>query len=114
MDKAKLGRTCITIAHRLSTIQDADMICVFNEGKVSESGTHAELMKLKGIYYRLQTQSQKIIWIQYFRKLHVWSWWNCDTDLKKTIFSLFILTVFRVISYNISFINLLYYYCTYW
>lgn len=56
LDKAKLGRTCITIAHRLSTIKDSDLICVFNEGKVSESGTHAQLMERKGIYYRLQNQ----------------------------------------------------------
>ncbi|VEN35825.1 unnamed protein product [Callosobruchus maculatus] len=55
LDRAKLGRTCITIAHRLSTIQDADLICIISKGKVVEMGTHKELLQLKGLYYQLQT-----------------------------------------------------------
>lgn len=54
LDKAKEGRTCITIAHRLSTIQDADVICVINQGRVDEIGTHNQLMSLQGLYYKLQ------------------------------------------------------------
>ena len=53
LDKAKEGRTCITIAHRLSTIQDADVICVINHGKVSELGTHNDLLGKHGLYYKL-------------------------------------------------------------
>lgn len=55
LDEAKEGRTCITIAHRLSTIQDADKICVLDRGVLAESGTHEELVALKGLYYKLRT-----------------------------------------------------------
>nr|UOU03327.1 ATP-binding cassette subfamily B1-like 12 [Brachionus rubens] len=54
LDKAQMGRTCLVIAHRLSTIQNSDIISVVNEGLVVEEGTHEQLMKLKGFYYRLQ------------------------------------------------------------
>ena len=47
------GRTTIVIAHRLSTIQNADLIHVIANGKVAESGTHAELIALNGIYDKL-------------------------------------------------------------
>lgn len=53
LDNARSGRTCITIAHRLSTIQDADVICVINEGNVAEMGTHQELVRHRGLYHRL-------------------------------------------------------------
>lgn len=53
LDKAREGRTCIVIAHRLSTIQNADKICVLRHGVVSEQGTHSELMKNQGFYYKL-------------------------------------------------------------
>jgi len=49
----KIGCTQIVIAHRLSTVIDADSIYVFNEGTVIECGTHADLMKQKGNYYKL-------------------------------------------------------------
>ena len=46
-------RTSIVIAHRLSTIQTADRILVLHKGEVRETGTHAELLALNGIYRRL-------------------------------------------------------------
>lgn len=47
------GKTVITIAHRLSTIENADKICVFEQGNIAEQGTHKELMQKRGSYYRL-------------------------------------------------------------
>ncbi|MBQ4342534.1 MAG: ABC transporter ATP-binding protein [Erysipelotrichaceae bacterium] len=46
-------RTIIAIAHRLSTIKDADLILVIHEGEIKEQGTHEELLKQKGIYYKM-------------------------------------------------------------
>ena len=47
------GRTSIVIAHRLSTIQRADRILVMHKGRLRESGTHQELLALRGIYWKL-------------------------------------------------------------
>ena len=47
------GRTSFVIAHRLNTIQQADQILVLNEGRIIESGSHAELLRQKGFYYEL-------------------------------------------------------------
>ncbi|XP_051856874.1 phosphatidylcholine translocator ABCB4 isoform X2 [Antechinus flavipes] len=63
LDKAREGRTCIVIAHRLSTIQNADLIVVFQNGKVKEQGTHQQLLAQKGIYFSLvnvQTGTQNL------------------------------------------------------
>lgn len=68
LDEAAKGRTTIAIAHRLSTIQDADKMSVsrllsscssdpcdisffIKSGRISESGTHNELLSLRGDYY---------------------------------------------------------------
>ena len=53
------GRTTITIAHRLSTIQNADRIMVLTEEGIVEEGSHAELLKLGGVYemfYRMANE----------------------------------------------------------
>jgi ABC-type multidrug transport system fused ATPase/permease subunit len=47
------GRTTLAIAHRLSTIQDMDKILVFHKGKLRESGSHQQLLSMRGIYYKL-------------------------------------------------------------
>ncbi|OAA54115.1 ABC multidrug transporter mdr1 [Niveomyces insectorum RCEF 264] len=53
LDKAAKGRTTIAVAHRLSTIQKADIIYVFDQGRIVEQGTHAELMQRHGRYAEL-------------------------------------------------------------
>jgi ABC-type multidrug transport system fused ATPase/permease subunit len=47
------GRTAIVIAHRLSTIQNADLICVVQEGRIVEQGKHEELLAMGGVYQSL-------------------------------------------------------------
>lgn len=47
------GRTTLVIAHRLSTLQKMDRIIVLDGGKITEQGTHSELLKKKGIYHNL-------------------------------------------------------------
>ena len=57
LDELCKGRTTLVVAHRLSTIQNADQIAVIAGGRIVEQGSHAELMKLGGMYadlYRLQ------------------------------------------------------------
>jgi ATP-binding cassette subfamily B multidrug efflux pump len=53
VERVLAGRTCLVIAHRLSTIRRADQILVLHHGRLREHGTHAELLKLGGIYARL-------------------------------------------------------------
>ena len=53
--KLMKGRTSFIIAHRLSTIENADLILVMNNGDIVEHGTHNQLMRTKGMYYRMQT-----------------------------------------------------------
>jgi ATP-binding cassette subfamily B protein len=53
LKKLLQGRTSFIIAHRLSTIRGADRIMVVHDGKVTESGSHDELMAARGMYYEL-------------------------------------------------------------
>ncbi len=53
LEKVIKNNTMLMVAHRLSTIQHADIIFVFDHGRIIEQGTHQELLKQKGRYYQL-------------------------------------------------------------
>ena len=58
------NRTAIVVAHRLSTIQSVDQIVVLHHGRIREIGTHQELLKKRGLYYRLyqlQYKDQEVL-----------------------------------------------------
>jgi ATP-binding cassette, subfamily B, bacterial MsbA len=64
LDRLSKGRTTIVIAHRLATIRSADKIVVMDRGRVTDEGTHDELLSRGGIYadlYRLQFQDGKTV-----------------------------------------------------
>ncbi len=53
LDRLTENRTTVIIAHRLSTLRDADKLIAIENGRVAESGTAQELLKQKGVYYKL-------------------------------------------------------------
>jgi len=53
LEKLMAYRTSIIIAHRLSTVQNAARIIVLPHRRIRETGTHQELLRLKGIYWKL-------------------------------------------------------------
>lgn len=55
MDSLMKGRTVFVIAHRLSTVKNSNAIMVLEKGKIIERGTHDDLLKQKGTYYKLYT-----------------------------------------------------------
>lgn len=61
IERLQEGRTTLLIAHRLSTIRDADTIYVLDKGELKESGKHAELMALGGIYAKMYEEQSKSI-----------------------------------------------------
>ena len=61
LEQLTRGRTTISIAHRLSTLREADRLIVIEDGRLVESGTHDELVRQKGTYYKLlQLQSKAL------------------------------------------------------
>ena len=54
IEKASKNKTTFIIAHRLSTVEKADKICVLENGEITQSGTHNELIKEEGLYNILQ------------------------------------------------------------
>lgn len=61
LDKLVKGRTTLSIAHRLSTLRSADRLVVIEGGKIVEEGTHLELVKQKGAYYKLMQLQSKAL-----------------------------------------------------
>lgn len=55
------GRTTISIAHRLSTLRDADRLVVMDEGRITEEGSHEELLAKKGTYFKLRELQTKAL-----------------------------------------------------
>jgi len=60
LERLMRGRTTIIIAHRLSTIRKADRIVVLDGHRIAESGTHAELLERKGIYFKLNDVQNRL------------------------------------------------------
>ncbi len=61
LEKLEKGRTVLSIAHRLSTLRNATHLIVLDDGKITESGTHEELLAKKGTYYKLSELQTKAL-----------------------------------------------------
>jgi len=61
LERLEKGRTVLSIAHRLSTLRNATHLIVLDDGKITESGTHEELLALKGTYYKLSELQTKAL-----------------------------------------------------
>ena len=60
-EKLAQGKTVIMIAHRLTTVQGADCIYVLKNGRIAESGTHAQLMERRGLYNEMYNEYRSSI-----------------------------------------------------
>lgn len=61
LDRLVKGRTTISIAHRLSTLRGADRLIVIDDGRITESGTHRELIERRGVYFKLMQLQSKAL-----------------------------------------------------
>lgn len=61
LERLVKGRTTLSIAHRLSTLRNADTLIVIDDGKLTESGTHAELIEKKGTFFTLMELQTKAL-----------------------------------------------------
>lgn len=61
LEKLVVGRTTLSIAHRLSTLRNADRLIVIDDGRVTEEGTHQELIEKRGTYYKLMELQTKAL-----------------------------------------------------
>ena len=61
LERLEKGRTVLSIAHRLSTLRNATHLIVIDEGRITESGTHEELLEQKGTYYKLSELQTKAL-----------------------------------------------------
>ena len=53
LEKSRHGRTAVIISHRINTVMNADNIIVMQDGRIAEEGTHAELLRIGGLYSRI-------------------------------------------------------------
>ena len=60
IEKASLNKTTFIIAHRLSTVEKADKICVLENGEITQTGTHNELIREEGLYNVLQGKPELV------------------------------------------------------
>lgn len=67
LDRISVGKTVLTIAHRLSTIEHADVIFVFDQGRIVESGTHKELLANGIVYQSLYRKENEVVNEEYKR-----------------------------------------------
>lgn len=65
LERLMQGRTTLVIAHRLSTVRNAEQIVVLSEGRIAEQGTHAELMRRRGLYWNLNQVQQRAAMDEY-------------------------------------------------
>lgn len=61
LERLEKGRTVLSIAHRLSTLRNATHLIVLDDGRITESGTHEELLQKKGTYYKLSELQTKAL-----------------------------------------------------